>query len=834
PDGTIWYQYNVPPPVRSQVNITRVTDPLLQQVEHYHLGLVSVNASPKLTGTYIGRVSPEENELFGYADIGISNQPEVNVSRFGLPPEAQVLARVKARHWRGRIGQANTVVRSNFDAWGNAGQTVETGEVYESRTHTRTTTTTYAPDTNRWLLRQATGSTVTVAAEGEQPAGSVSVTNAYDTRGNLTSQTKAGVTTTHTYTPQGDLASTTDALGRVTTYSNHFRGMARQESQPEGVNISRVVDDAGNVTSQTNGRGLSTTYAFDGLNRVTQINPPLGAPVTVAYGARNRTVTRGAMVDELTMDGLGRPLQRRVSGGGQASISVNFGHDILGRRVFTSYPNQTNGVGHAFDAMGRPIRTYHNTPPDLSTHDALETTRYQSMNVLHTDAAGSSRFILHRSFGDPQEQQVISSTQGRVQDGQIFPTLQTSMRRNAMGQLTRVEMGGVVREMTYDNRYYLVSSTEPETGVTLYGRDALGNMTSRSVGGLPAVTYTYDDRNRLRQVSYPASENPAVPRAPDVVRTYDANDQIRTVVAGPVSRAYNYDDNDKLIAESLQLDGRTYNLAYAYDANEALASMTYPSGRIVEFQPDAFGRARAVAPYVTSVNYHPNGMPEAVTYANGVVSNIGLNVRQWPQSLQVLRSGGALVDSSFGYDAMGHVTSIIDGSDSTFNREFQYDRAYRLINETIGGSSTNYAYDSQGDLRFVGPPIGGLPIGAPFPYSHNYDATTRRLSSVSRLDGVTRTYSYDTVGNAVSDGVNQFGYDRADQMRCVGCGTASETRYGYDGASMRVKTEAAGQTSYAIYGQSGLLLMTETPGVERREYIYLGRRQVAEHRVRLD
>lgn len=836
-DGTAWYEYQVPPPVRSQVNVTRVTDPLQQQVEHYYMGLMSVHASVKLTGTYLGRASPEENELFGYADIGISTQQEINGARFGLPSGSGdgVYARVKSRQWRGRAGQANSVVWSGFDAWGNAGQMVETGEVHDGRTHTRTTSTTFAPDTSRWLLRLATGKTVTLAAEGEQPAETYSVVNGYDDKGNLTSQTRAGVTTGHTYTAQGDLASTTDALGRTTTYSGHFRGIARTEQQPEGVSVSRQVDDAGNVVSLTNGRGMTSAYTFDGLNRVTQITPPAGAPVNVAYGARTRTVTRGAMVDELTMDGLGRPRQRRVSASGMDSISVDFEHDILGRRVFTSYPNRTSGIGHAFDALGRPIRTYHNASPDLTTHDALETTRYDSMSTLHVDANGHARYVKHRSFGDPQEQETIDSMQGALADGLIFPALRAKVRRNVMGQPTLVEMGGVVREMKYDSRYYLESSTEPETGLTIYGRDAVGNMTSRSTGGLPAVNYTYDGRNRVRVVSHPDSENPLVPRAPEVVLTYDETDLVRTVVAGPVSRGYTYNENGKLIAESLELDGRTYNLAYSYDANEALASMTYPSGRTIEFRPDAYGRARAAAPYVTSVDYHPSGLPDAVTYANGVVSTMGLGARQWPQSLRVLRSGSALVDSSLEYDLMGNLSTINDAVDGSFSRQFEYDSVDRLKSETIGGfSTTAYLYDQQGNLTYMEPPIGGLEVGTPFPYSYAYDATSRRLASVSRQDGVNRTYSYDTAGNVIADGVNQFGYDRANQLRCVACGSGSETRYSYDGKSMRVKTEAAGKTSYALYGQNGLLMMTETPGVERREYIYLGRRQVAEHRVRLD
>ena len=70
------------------------------------------------------------------------------------------------------------------------------------------------------------------------------------------------------------------------------------------------------------------------------------------------------------------------------------------------------------------------------------------------------------------------------------------------------------------------------------------------------------------------------------------------------------DDGDNLIAEELAMGGATQQVSYTYNSSEALASITYPSGHKVQYSPDAFGRARAVLPYVNQVHYHPNGMPQ--------------------------------------------------------------------------------------------------------------------------------------------------------------------------------------------------------------------------------
>jgi hypothetical protein len=81
--------------------------------------------------------------------------------------------------------------------------------------------------------------------------------------------------------------------------------------------------------------------------------------------------------------------------------------------------------------------------------------------------------------------------------------------------------------------------------------------------------------------------------------------------------------------------------------------------------------------------------------------------------------------------------------------------------------------------------------------------------------------------------VNTFAYNDASNMRCANCGQANEVTYGYDGSNMRVSSTKAGVTTYYVYGLNGSLLSELTPGVNRKDYIYLHGKQIAVHQKNL-
>lgn len=815
--GYIYYEYQVPPPVRSQVNVTTVTNPLGEAIEHYHLGIHSVRMIPTDVGHYIGHVSSQQNLLLGYQGIDISTQQDVVANLF-WPEIHYPRASLVRRQNIARSGESYRIEKSGFDQWGNPSSIEETGTNHNDRTYTRQTALTYQVNTSKWLLRQVSGETVTVDGQTH------GTTRQFDTNGNVLSQTVAGVASTFSYHGTGDLLTQTNAKGQVTSYNGYHRGIAGTESQPESVTITRSVNNAGNVTSQTNGRGKTTNYTYDSLNRLTSIARPVGNPVSVTWGTTTRKVQRGGMTDLVTFDGLGRLLRREVSAHGETPIWINTRHDMLDRRLFQSYPNSTQGTGYRYDALGRLTATLHGNAAGSNSAELIEYAAYNNLRVVRQDTANRASIDFFRSFGNPSERHSVRVIEGELDNGQIYLDHDAHMTRDLLGQLKSVTLGDKTRSYGYDSRYFLITRTDPETGTTTFGRDAIGNMTSKQIGTQPATQYGYDGRNRLSSITYPASEATGVPNAPNVSRVYDGNDQLTSITSGNVVRSFSRDDGDNLVQENLAIESVTQTVGYAYDTNEALSRITYPSGNQVNYNPDAFGRPRAVQPYVSQVNYHPNGMPSEVQYANGVVSSMALNNRQWPSSLSFSHSGTSLVSNAYGYDSVGNLTQIGDAADPLYARLYKYDKLDRLVVEGSVDGYREYYYDNTGNLAYLLTPSALNTYG--------YDAASGLLGSVT--GGINRVYQYDSAGNVRTVGNAKFGHDRANNMRCAFCDAATPTLHTYDGDHMRVQSTDSGVTTQYLHNHQGLLLQTLVPGAGRQEHIYLGRRQVARRDIPLN
>lgn len=815
-NGWITHSYNVPPPVRNQVNITTVTDPKGNAKEHYHFGYHSVRQAPTAVGSYLGSSSSSENILLAYQNFVISSQIDVVAQKF-TPNNFNPVARVLRKQNHYRIGESFSLEKSNFDSYGNAGTVLETGSNHADRTYSRVSALAYSVDTGKWLLNQ-------VASQSVTSSGQTHTTNRqFDGSGNVLSETVAGVTSTATYHPTGDVASKTNALGQTASFANYHRGIARQENHPENVTITRGVDNAGNITSETNGRGKTTAFSYDSLNRVTSIARPVGAVTSVSWTPTTRTVKRGNMTDVLTSDGLGRTVRRQVSAPGETSVWVNYTRNILGELVHQSYPNSSLGTGYEYDELGRVIATLNGNQAGTNSARHINYTGYHSLLVSNQDSTGRASLDFYRAYSDPNKRERVRLAAGEPVNGALSVMSDVQQTRDILGQLTSVSMNGRTRSYGYDSRYFLVSKTDPEIGNTTFERDAIGNLTSKSVGAGPATSYAYDGRNRLTSIVYPASEDPSVPLAPAVSSTYDRNDNLISSASGNVAHSYSYDDNDNLTQESLTLGSRIQTLRYAYNNNEALASVTYPSGNQVNYNPDAFGRARTALPYVSSVSYHPNGMPGQISYANGVVSSLSINDRHWPSALQYGKGLSKFVNSAYVYDPLGNLANVNEYADGIYARAFAYDKLDRLVTEVTTGGTREYYYDGMGNLRYLLTPSTLN--------TYAYDPGTGLLDGVS--GGFFRAFEYDQAGNVSANGYNSFGHDRANNMRCVDCGLATQKLHTYDSANMRVQTvDGTGTTQY-LHSKQGLLMQTLEPGV-RKEHIYLGRRQVAERRIDLN
>ncbi|MGH8582174.1 MAG: PKD domain-containing protein [Gammaproteobacteria bacterium] len=729
---------------------------------------------------------------------------------------AQLIGRVHNRDDNG-----HRTDYEDYDDLGNARRVVEKSNLGDADKVTRLS---YRIDKAKWIVHQVEDETVL------GPAGEIvsHVDRTFNSDGDLTSENKNGVSTAYAYTPQGDLETVTDARSNTTTYANYKRGIPQLERHPESVTFSRVVNDTGTVASQTNGRGYTRSFSYDDLNRLTDITYPLNSPVGIVWGASGKTLTRGNYQERIDLDGFGRPIrttrQDTVSG---VQITRTTRYDVHSNIIFESYPNSETGVSYSYDTLKRLIELQH---PD----GARRTYSHDSPQVTETDERGNSTVFLYRSYGAPDKDKVL-----RVLTSP--ENLSTVLAYDQLNHLTSVFQGerdptdgslsGLYRRFGYDARFYLTSVQDPETGVTAYSRDALGNLISRQIGASGITNYTYDGLNRQVYADYPGA-------TPDVSTRYDADNHVTQITNGSSVIDYLYDENDNLRSQNLSIGAVLYPLAFTYDQHDFLSAMSYPSGRSIEYRPDALGRPTRVAPYVSTVSYHPGGPLAQFSHVNGQVTDVALNERQWVGEIRHQGPGGA-AELNYGYDPLGNVRSITDVLNPTEDRGFDYDALNRLTGAQGRWGAGGFAYDFFGNVTEM---VSGA-------NRHRFTYNALKLQSVIHNDATRSWYAHDVYGNVRAD-TELVGLDTVGQLlkrqeylyNDVGqlLQATEQTRDGsgdhfrhhdfdYDAAGNRMRrTDPQGQVTDFVYGRTGQLL-GEYTGARQfgKEYIYLGAQQVA-------
>ena len=457
-----------------------------------------------------------------------------------------------------------------YDSYGRPTRAQEQGS------SSRTTTYTYDDVlTKKSIFNAITNQTVT--SPGLQ---STFTTRSFDQNtGKVLTENVDSVVTQYTWSASGDLASKTDANMHTTYYNNYKRGVAQQEVRAvaigQNIVVNRVVDDAGNIRAETNGRGLTTNYVYDALNRVTGIYPPVNNPTITVWGKDTRVETKGNSSTITYMDGFARPIKSSING-----VVTNRRFDASNRLVFESYPGSALGETMEYDVLGRLVKQMHGDNTWIRwDHEPAGTHR-----IDETNERGFVTQRQYQSFGSPSDKQLLAISKLNA------PAANVSITRNLRDQVTSVTQNGRTRNYNYDNRFYLISRVDPETGVTTYSRDNVGNMLSSRVSTNGETRYVYDWHNRLLDTIYP---NSLVAHF-----DYDNTNNLLKSTYGSASHSYTYDANSNLETETISNGDKIFTTKYTYNGNNARQTLIYPNGRIIDFSPDAFGRPTRIGDVV--------------------------------------------------------------------------------------------------------------------------------------------------------------------------------------------------------------------------------------------
>jgi hypothetical protein len=629
-----------------------------------------------------------------------------------------------------------TTSYTNYDAYDNPQTVTETGTE-----GTRTTNYTYHVDSSLWVLHQI----ATQAISGI--AGEVSYT--FYSNDDIHTADNYGVTTTYTYTSQGDVNTVQNARGYTDTYSSYVCGIPQstvlEVSSSQNITEGKTVNSIGWVTAEKDGNGFSTTYGFDGMGREKTITPPIHSPTSITYNQNSTVLTRGSYTQTTTLDGLGRTTNVNRSG-----ISTSYHLDALGRNTFVSYPcagaSCTTGINYTLDALGRTTLRNNNGATRQFTYlsnGMVDVINERSYPLTYTYSA----------YGNPDQ---------RFLTALVTPTTTNGASYYANGLLHIASQGGTSRTYGYNSNWFLTSSIDPETGTTNFGRDQVGNLSSVEVGSAGTTTYGYDGQNRRSSISSnaPTTSTTGPVAAPASALTYDGDNNVKTLNAGCVDITYWYDQNDELTSEDHKdvCGGPDLVIGYGYDSLDHLSSTTYPSGAIVDYNPDVWGRPTEATGYVSTASYWPNGAVENMSFANGTKEAQTLTSRQLINTLTATtRTGGSFVDLTYGYDSANNVNALTDAvTPANSLSGFTYDGDDQL--STVSGSFGNAGatYDGLGNVKSLNLGTGG---NCTFGYGSN------RMTSVSGCGSY--TVSYDGQGNATSDAGYQYLYDSENRIVSV-------------------------------------------------------------------
>ncbi len=495
----------------------------------------------------------------------------------------------------------------------------------------------------------------------------------YDSKKRLSNITRPDVTTrSFTYDDNNNLLTVTNEQGIVTTFTYNKNNNLETITDPLENTVTYVYNGNNMVNTVFDRLNKTSTLTYDELGRLNSISNPANETVNLDYNANawltsvtdpgGNTSTRtydkegviASFTDPLsntwnfTTDKLGR-----ITGVISPMSSTNsFAYDSMGR--LTSYTNPLSQTStYTYDSRG--LLTSINLPEDIS---ASYTRNDLGLITRVTDPNGNNWDCDYNPLG--------------------FPTTCTDPLLNTTSY-------------AYDSRNRLSGVTFPE-GTLDITRDEIGNVTRRLYSDSTDLQYTYDDNGRLlttngASLSYDARGDIIGCNGLTITRDDVGRIASITLAAGKTI-TYNYDTRGLVYQVSDWVGGST---DLTYDDAGRLVSISRPNGVTTTYTYNNEDRLVGIG----EENFEALSSITLIRNADGNITTANRDIPLMPDPgsrADTFTYNAANQISSFTYDNMGRLTG--DGSST-----YSWDLASRLISYTDGGNTTAFTYDGL-DMKY--------------------------------------------------------------------------------------------------------------------------------------
>ena len=660
----------------------------------------------------------------------------------------------------------------------------------------------------------------------------------------ISTESSVETTTSQTYNDALMTVSSTDEEGKTTeyTYDKYYRTLTETS---DGKTVTYTYDAKGNVLSEVSDDedAEKTYYKYDTNGNV--IRQQTGKNYTYSvYNDNNELVISASLKENYKGD---IPSQYNADLDCFDTVTYTYENGLLVKSV-DSKSNET--VTYLYDDYGNTIKTTTLTETDNESKIGTVDSTYDLFgNVLTTksgdetssyiyDKAG--RTLLANEKGDCTRtiyddlgrtvQEISSEDYDSSKDG--LPTENTYSDTNAghtykyaangtltsetnrLGKTTKYfynDIGSKVREEFDIYKFYYLNHGElyqvkvANVTTVTYNYDKDFHLLSESYANDDVIRYTFNDNGDVTAQYHNSNAKPYV------TYTYNDDGELTEKVNTDTKLKYVYGENDKV--DVYKTSDNTLVQSYTETKTEADEENGIESKTdVTEFH---FGTSYSSVVKDKSIEY--TNASNTVLYS---YTTTGTDDSEKINASSVKYNGSTSLSSSYSYDDNGNVLTKSYGDNISVTNT--YDSKDRITSTTYAGKTTNYTYDSNGQLLSAnddtyaydsrGNITSKTESGTTTTFTYSNSGWKDQLISVNGV-GLT----YDANGNVLTYGDKEYTWNSGRNLESIVDGD-NEYHYTYDENGIRTSKEVDGVTTY--FNTKDGVILSQTDGTNTWYFQY--------------
>ncbi len=616
-----------------------------------------------------------------------------------------------------------------------------------------------------------------------------------------------GDTVSYSYTAEGYLESTNNEVGHVTTITAHdWRGAPLTVEDENGVETDITYDIRGRPLTITVDPGVTQSVfamEYDAAGNVTKLTLPGGGWTDYAYDAASRLTgienDRGE-TQTFTVNEVGQPLTQTVRNASRTiTLQQAQSYDELARLI--------EAIGAGSQTWALAYDKVDNLTQVTDARAEVWTNSWDSLNRIVSETDPESAEV---EYAYAPNSQLIE-----FEDGRDLAT-------------TRI----------VDGFGLTISETSPDSGERTYWYDAANRMIQLVDADGVETDYTYDDAGRPLTQTFVGASGETITYAYDGVTGGNRGiGRLTGVTDASGTTALVYDAQGRVVGDARVIGAETYALAYGYNTNGDVISITYPSGHVITYArdpdgliTDVFAQEALLDPtidIVTDVTYLPFGPVKHLTFGNGLslLNNYDLNA--WLTGIEVSSLATTTLDLSFDRDDNGGLTTVVDNGSSGRAASFGYTDSGRLQYAVGAWGDNSFSYDAAGNRTEVRTDDG---IDVTYEFAVLSSTSNQVIEVRDKNWDLVRELTYRDGGDLSAQsfaGGSDFDYAYSATKRVVELEEDAVTTatYAHDFAGRRVARALLGSSDliHYVFDAQGRLLAEHdgSTGDMIREYVWL-------------